>query len=975
MDSDPNAYVDRGSSFGPSRTSAPGGHRNSPPSQESTLVEYRDPRSAAHGSPKMGTSSGSPPSPKLAPSPSIAQVPSCSPHGDSSVQAVARHAPSSTTSQVEPSIFAAFASPSAVDSIATRMGIGSNIPLTSADPLQQILRDDDIVPAAPKHTDMATSAPSPEEPELLTCKPLDRVASQMGNAGNVSSAAVLSQTPPSSQHRGVETEWAHHAQQKPMERIVSQAGWTPSLPFHPSASLKRFRSMSDPPETNRSHSVRLARSAAKYYRAAPRKRMRNWSIKDAVDQAEGDRIMRQIRGRAQDNFFPAAREPPVNMSSLKILDTSEVLRLPQMRHELLFENISFLPVRPPAHSPSTSYALLSTHRSQIVDPSPATEEFDRYWACIRAEIEQGCRCTRWDGPGSTASIKGCICGRWTPGLSEAKWWRESRAVWPSRLPTLIKTLRDIFESLMASTTPCSTPSPHGHPTESPAYPPSSVTHSLVPALFAALDPKFLTLQVRRGTFDPDLFRVIGEAMKVHCAPVRDAMVDEMVAIATGSSEHTPDIVMGLRKCFDCVEVMKLDIANHQVQSLKNLLWQQAEHNEMGTFLNYLAAAKRSLESSKTFAWIHAASKRVAIAAMPQERRHLMAQCACGVNSELAIRSLADGFIDLVYGDWVEDTEVWPPIVPSRRPELPPPLRVLPSKVVVPEVFKMDACRIKNFHAEMVDIAIAQCVLSTFRSHYVKAHPNASEGEVADQVAQVRETYKHIMTVGSGLMGGQAGHPSDISLHMAHRVVSGRLWPETKPSDPHQHFVNRLAREFDAIIGRGIANRSSPMYRASLASLRQLTQLMLTNTLLLHRVQPESFLYDLSNFDSRPCTQSVREPVAPRLRVNSRRFVTLTEPLTGQGASTSDPRERYHRPQSPSIEAAHRLFMDTLEAGRANEAALAAELGFKPLLYEIRAVVDRMVKTADFNLCVFINLYGRKGMLVGSGKLQPLPELS
>ncbi|GMK57382.1 hypothetical protein CspeluHIS016_0402160 [Cutaneotrichosporon spelunceum] len=972
MDTDPNAYVDRGSSFGQSRSAAAAAHHNSPSSQEATLVEYRDPRSTTHPSPKIGSSAGcssqSPPSPKLAPSPSLPQVATCPPHAESSAQAVARHSAASanTQLQLEPPLFPPFLSPAPASPAQAR---GTAAALSSADQLQQILRDDDAV-ATPMQTDVAPSAPAPEDLELLTCKPLDRVASQMSDAG------PSSPIPPPSRQRDIEAEWARHAQQKPMERIVSQAGW-PTMNRYYSVALKRSRSMSDPPETNRSHSVHVARTAAKFFRAAPHKKMRMWSAKDAADQADGDQIMRQIRGRAQDNFFAASKIPPINMDSLRILDTNEVLRLPQMRHDLLFENIGFRPVHPPMHARSTMYALLSTQRSQIVNPSPQTEEFDRYWTCIRAEVEHGCRCTRWDGPGISGTTKECICGRWKLGLSEAKWWKESRAVWPSRLPKLVKTLRDILESLMASTTPCSSSQASRDPlvgaaTNSGGASPT-VTHSLVPALFAALDPEFLTVQVRRRNFDPGLFRVIGEAMKVHCAPVRDAMVDDMVAIATGSDGRTPDVVLGLRKCFDCVEVMKLDIANHQVQSLKGMLWQQAEQNEMATFINYLAAAKRTLEGCKSYTWINSASRRVALATLPRERRHLMGQCNCSGNTEFVIRSLADGFIDLVFGDWVEDDEAWPPIVPSRRPCLPPPSRILPSKVVVPEVFKMDSCRIKNFHSEMVDIALAKCVLSIFRDEYTKTHPSATEDEITDHVAQVRESYKHIMTVGASLMDGQMGHPSDISLYMAHRIVFAPLWPEQKPADLDR--VGVLAREFDARIASSVARRTMPMYRASLVSLRKLTQTMLTNTLLLHRVQPESFLYDMRGVDSKPCTRGEPVPTAARLRVPARRFVTLTEPLTGQGMSTSDPRERYHRVQPQNVVNAHKLFADTLEASRASEATLAVELGFEPLLHEIRAVVDRMVKTADFNLCVFANLYGRKGMLLGSGTLQPLPDLS
>lgn len=764
-----------------------------------------------------------------------------------------------------------------------------------------------------------------------------------------------------------------------MERIVSQAGspYRVAQVYQPVA-LKRARSLSDPPESHRPSAMYAARSAAKYFRGTPRKKMRMWTAQDAAEQAQDERIMRQIRGRAQDHFMAAAREPPVNMRSLRVLDTNEVLRLPQMRHDLLFDNFGFRPIHTPITYSSTSYGLLSTMRSQIVHPSPACESTNRYWDCVRAEIEYGCRCMRWDVDGR---VKDCICGRWKENMSEVAWWKESRATWPSRLPQLIQTLRQILESLMASTTPCVNHYAHAmnrdvQSAHGPACP--TVTHSLVPTLFAALDAEFLTSQVRRGNFDVNIFRVIGEAMKVHCAPVRDAMVDDMVATASGLDGRQPDVVSGLRKCFDCVEVMKLDIANHQVQSLKGVLWQQAEQNEMTTFINYLVAAHRTLETSKTYGWINAASKRVAMATSPRERRHIMGQCDCSSNTEFVIRSLSDGFIDLVFGDWVESSEVWPPIVPSRRPGTPVTGHVFPSKVVVPEVFKMDSCRLKNFHAEMVDIAIAQSILSAFQTKYMAQNPEATSDEVASQVAQVRENYKHVMTLGNGLAIARSADdcPSDLSLHMAHRIVFARgVFTAMPRSEADVELVNSLAQDFDSLIANEIARPDAPAYLSALGSLRKLVYAMLTNTLLLHRVQPESFLYDTRGIDSKPCTRGESIPTSVRLRVPARRFVALSEPLTGQGAATTDPREKYHRPaDAASVIAARELFELTRAEGHAREATLAAELGFEPLVHEIRAVVDRMVTTADFNLCVFANLYGRQGMLVGTGKLQPLPEL-
>lgn len=121
---------------------------------------------------------------------------------------------------------------------------------------------------------------------------------------------------------------------------------------------------------------------------------------------------------------------------------------------------------------------------------------------------------------------------------------------------LMIALREVLISLMGSTTPCANHFAHSFSREAleaheRVCP--TVTHALVPELFAALDPEFITSQVRRGVYDFErVFGIIGEAMKVHCAPVRDGMVNHMVQIAQGGN-----VCVGLRLCFECVEVMKL----------------------------------------------------------------------------------------------------------------------------------------------------------------------------------------------------------------------------------------------------------------------------------------------------------------------------------------------------------------------------------------------------------------------------------
>lgn len=123
------------------------------------------------------------------------------------------------------------------------------------------------------------------------------------------------------------------------------------------------------------------------------------------------------------------------------------------------------------------------------------------------------------------------------------------------MTSLTLALRDILISLMGSTTPCPNHFAHSFSREALAAHEvncPTITHALVPELYFALDPDFLTCQVRRGVFDLGIFNMLGEAIKVHCAPVRDGMVDTMVQTALSG-----DVALGLRQCFDCVEVMKL----------------------------------------------------------------------------------------------------------------------------------------------------------------------------------------------------------------------------------------------------------------------------------------------------------------------------------------------------------------------------------------------------------------------------------
>jgi hypothetical protein len=86
--------------------------------------------------------------------------------------------------------------------------------------------------------------------------------------------------------------------------------------------------------------------------------------------------------------------------------------------------------------------------------------------------------------------------------------------------------------------------------------------------------------------------------------------------------------------------------------LRPYLWSCATQYELSAFHAFLASSSILLPSSSTRAWVRASSLRVVARASPAERTHLVGNCPCrlGDNTELVLRSAADGFVALIFGD-------------------------------------------------------------------------------------------------------------------------------------------------------------------------------------------------------------------------------------------------------------------------------------------------------------------------------------
>ncbi|KAI0335910.1 Tcp11-domain-containing protein [Cubamyces sp. BRFM 1775] len=289
-------------------------------------------------------------------------------------------------------------------------------------------------------------------------------------------------------------------------------------------------------------------------------------------------------------------QPPINRETLKELDLDAILRNPQLRHDLLFD--SGLQFRP-----------TSSRRKRDLA--------DQYWLAIVRELETGCTCTTIDTHGKLAELR-CACETFptTPERAVIKYTTASIATVRahSRIRPLLHELLEVLISIIQPPQPPSLRPPELlFPPPSPQHPQfqQNVTH--VTLLRAHLDPELIQQEISHGLFDPSgLFQVIGDIIRCHCAPMRDAAVDQMVALARscapGGAGTKLDAVRAIRMCFEIMELMKLDVANHQLQTLRPYLVRTAGEYEVRIFSDERHNARRAVHTTRE--WLGAAWKEL-----------------------------------------------------------------------------------------------------------------------------------------------------------------------------------------------------------------------------------------------------------------------------------------------------------------------------------------------------------------------------
>jgi hypothetical protein len=144
---------------------------------------------------------------------------------------------------------------------------------------------------------------------------------------------------------------------------------------------------------------------------------------------------------------------------------------------------------------------------------------------------------------------------------------------------------------------------------------------------------------------------------------------------------------------------------------------------------------------------------------------------------LVARSLAHGFIDLVSAPWAPIDEIsWPPII-QRRLTGAAGVQLaetsVPAAVILPECLRMDARRIKNFHAEVIDLTITHSILVALKTIVTDVRPHIAPDEMAKIVAYAKSDVIEMSDdFGRINLDGQDG-VSDLAIRLASRVWNTR----------------------------------------------------------------------------------------------------------------------------------------------------------------------------------------------------------
>ncbi|KAJ3731087.1 T-complex protein 11-domain-containing protein [Lentinula guzmanii] len=371
--------------------------------------------------------------------------------------------------------------------------------------------------------------------------------------------------------------------------------------------------------------------------------------------------------------------PYVSRNTLKELDLDVILRSPQLRHDLMFDNgLQFRPTcgrRKRQHS-------------------------EAYWSALIRETESGCTCFSVGKHGIPLTTPACVCSEIpTPPLQPIIGYSPVLQVMTFRMPSRIRPLLSEFlEVLLLVIQPLQSVS--GMYVNPDSFKTQMEEHSTqANYIRSIIDPALIEQEIRHDNFDlSSLLCAIGSLLKGHCAPMRDNAVEEMVRAAEtckpGGRGTKADGVNALRTCLDILELMKLDIANHQLQSLRLSLSRSSAVYELQNFREKFPTCPSTRQ------WLKASLASLSSCTSPIPHPLLPENIDfhnIGHNRQIYLSTLR-GVTDLVFYS------------PEATGHFKSPTQVADY----PETFYLDKARLRSLSKELADIVLSYMLILLFR---------------------------------------------------------------------------------------------------------------------------------------------------------------------------------------------------------------------------------------------------------------------
>ncbi|KAF9283266.1 hypothetical protein BGZ74_001952 [Mortierella antarctica] len=408
-------------------------------------------------------------------------------------------------------------------------------------------------------------------------------------------------------------------------------------------------------------------------------------------------------GPSQPVALPPPLTLPITRDTLRELDLFEIFKNPQLRHDIVFDpHLQFRP-------------NFDGERGLI-----KKREADRFWREVDLELNtrQTAIAMRREAAATMLSLAGLSSS--SSRLIQQEQQQKCPLPTPNLLPKLIDELREILLSLL--------PVPPPQDGKGPQPPnPERVL------LASTLDPELLLQELDHGVLDVHgLFRYLGDSLKGHCAPMRDAFVESMVSAVVQSGE----IVRGIRMCFEILELMKLDIANHQLRTLRPWLLDNSIDFEQKYFTEQLARGGSLQRTQDWFkrSWIRwesvkqsvlgkvSSSSLLSLSSGPSRRGSLepiSPPASVSSQSDLNVKEAKSFSHPALMGrrrPSIVTADIGENILDGVVNEglLDMILRPHGSVSTMPETFELDHYRLLSFHNDFQDLTILCTLLILFR---------------------------------------------------------------------------------------------------------------------------------------------------------------------------------------------------------------------------------------------------------------------